>query len=257
MSKHKRRQHSQYNKNTEVTTQNNTKSEEKKRIPIYGGDRTSYVYFDCKFTNYSKNTTLMSIGFVDYSGNMFYAELTDYMKVDMNDLAKEYEKEMLNPAKNILDGNFWIMKGNRAEVSTQLLFWLSRIIGDDKDKRIQFVSDGTTPNFILLFDLLTNKKVNYEYTSIPPYISRVTYDINQDLATSISVSNTTDIPDKEYFKNYVPVMTASEVSRREFAIEIGEFDDSRIKDNKLTYNSPIVSALITRSIHQYIWALYE
>jgi hypothetical protein len=43
------------------------------------------VFFDCEFTGWHQNTTLISIGFIAESGQTFYAELTDYDKSQIDD----------------------------------------------------------------------------------------------------------------------------------------------------------------------------
>lgn len=47
--------------------------------------KTTKVFFDTEFTGLHKNTTLISIGLISECGKVFYAELTDYDRNQIND----------------------------------------------------------------------------------------------------------------------------------------------------------------------------
>lgn len=47
------------------------------------------IFFDCQFTGLHQHTTLISIGLVSECGKTFYAEFTDYDKLQVDDWIRE------------------------------------------------------------------------------------------------------------------------------------------------------------------------
>lgn len=43
------------------------------------------IFFDCEFTGFHQNTTLISIGLISEGGNTFYAEFTDYDTIQVDE----------------------------------------------------------------------------------------------------------------------------------------------------------------------------
>ena len=58
------------------------------------------IYYDAEFTGLHRNTGLISIGLVSYSGSYFYAEFTDYDKSQVTEWIQENVIDKL-PYKNI------------------------------------------------------------------------------------------------------------------------------------------------------------
>lgn len=92
------------------------------------------IYFDTEFTGLHKDTTLVSIGMISDTGETFYAELSDYAKLQVDDWLKcnvidklEY-KDYTTYFKNH-DGQklgSFIVKDNTEVVERKLRIWLSQ-----------------------------------------------------------------------------------------------------------------------------------
>lgn len=87
------------------------------------------IFFDCEFTGLHQNTTLISIGLVANNGQTFYAELTDYDKLQIDDWLREHVIEKMvgaagydEPARDV--NHFHI--GTSSEVAFWLCRWLSQ-----------------------------------------------------------------------------------------------------------------------------------
>lgn len=139
------------------------------------------VYFDTEFTGLHKDTTLISIGLILETGKQFYAELTDY---DVNQIDEWLEKNVMSNLllnnlgvnKNIeKDGNV-VVKGTKEFVRKHLHEWLDK----ELDGEIQFVSDVSHYDFVLLLDLLSANK--YNIFDVPDRISLSCVDLNNIIA---------------------------------------------------------------------------
>lgn len=64
------------------------------------------IFYDTEFTGLHKNTTLISIGMVAQTGKKFYAEITDYDRIQVNDWIRE------NVINNLLYRNTYLTCGN-------------------------------------------------------------------------------------------------------------------------------------------------
>lgn len=148
------------------------------------------VYFDTEFTGLHKNTDLISIGLIAENGKLFYAEITDYDKSQINDWLKE------NVIDNLLFGNnsgFKFYKNplivgskpnrliyhDKNTVRYELNQWLKRF-----DTDIQFVSDVCHYDMVLLIDLLADDAL-----SMNKKFSLSCNDINQEIAKGLGISD--------------------------------------------------------------------
>ena len=95
------------------------------------------------------------------------------------------------------------MKDSKINVSRKLNEWLKQVCPENEN--IQFVSDVSSYDFVLLVDLISGNSLD-----LPKNITPYCYDINQELANKLNISN----------------MEAFDLSREEFVksnnIELGE-----------------------------------
>lgn len=210
------------------------------------GDPKSFVYFDTEFTGLRKDTTLISIGLVDFSGRSFYAEFNDYDKNQVNKWIEENVIKNLrvlpqDGASDIVEGydDEYFMRGSKSDISIALLRWLQPIIDDGK--KIQFVSDVSHYDFVLLIDLLLDDP-NSTAMDLPKGISPTCIDINQDIAMHVFVS-----PDntKGRTTNDIAFDMDREKALSSMGLEVPEGD----KHNSL-YDAKVI-----RMIHQHLWNL--
>lgn len=143
------------------------------------------LFFDTEFTGLRKDTTLISIGIVSDDNRKFYAEFTDFNMNQCNSWIKE------NVLRNLYlpklsekmyktNGNVKEVVGNKAWVSACIKDWLSQF------DSIQFVSDVSHYDFVLLIDLLTNGGTALD---LPENISAVCHDLNMDIERHFHVSD--------------------------------------------------------------------
>lgn len=134
------------------------------------------LFFDTEFTGLYKDTELISIGLITETGENFYAEIIDYDKSKLdswlrtnviNNLLLKNESENYT---NILNNNIYI-KGTKKHVKESLLIWLNKF------RIVEWVSDVSSYDFVLLIDLLAGSALD-----MPDKLGSVCYDINQDIA---------------------------------------------------------------------------
>lgn len=109
------------------------------------------IFFDTEFTGLHKNTTLISIGLVSDMGKVFYAELVDYDKSQIDDWLKT------NVIKNLLYNdccefvqilqNRILMKCTKKKLKEELLTWLSQF------NKIEMWSDCLSYDWVLFNDI--------------------------------------------------------------------------------------------------------
>lgn len=127
------------------------------------------VYFDTEFTGLHKNTTLISIGIISENGRMFYAELNDYDRSQVDPWIqsnvidnlilsfpkKEGEDDYYvarrshdNPIGNSLYGSYSVMMvGNKLRVKHELERWFSQF------DEVEIWSDCLSYDWVLFVDL--------------------------------------------------------------------------------------------------------
>jgi hypothetical protein len=140
------------------------------------------IFFDTEFTGLHKGTTLISVGLIAENGKMFYAELTDYSKEQLNPWLAENVIANLkfNESVNFVreQGDSTEAKGDKKTIRKALRKWLEQFTD------VQFVSDVGHYDFILLIDLLGESAFDLPRNCCPTCI-----DINQDIARVKKVSN--------------------------------------------------------------------
>lgn len=144
------------------------------------------IFFDTEFTGLKKDTSLMTIGLIDENGRSIYAEIQDF---DRNGL-EDFIKDVIIPntislgegnPKNFLIKEFGqTILAKKETVRKEILKWLSVY----KEEEIQFVSDVSHYDFVLLIDLLYGHALN-----TPKNVSAVCHDINQDIAIYYNISD--------------------------------------------------------------------
>lgn len=142
------------------------------------------IFFDTEFTGLHKNTTLISIGLVSECGCTFYAELTDYDKAQCNEWINNnvvnnllYEEGFSNIECGFFNSSIRL-RGNKEKVHEYLNAWLEQF------ENIEFISDVSHYDFVLLIDLLCGNALNLPYG----VINAACHDINQDIAQYYKIS---------------------------------------------------------------------
>ena len=146
------------------------------------------VFFDCEFSGLHSGTTLISIGLMSEDNKMFYAELNDYDKSQVDPWIEEhviknllFEKNRFEPDRQFIPvfAENYCMLGNKEKVKQMLTKWLSQF------DSVQMWSDCLAYDWVLFnnvfgtaFDIPEN--VNY----IPQDICTLFYacDIDPDLS---------------------------------------------------------------------------
>ncbi len=176
------------------------------------------IYFDTEFTGLTKNTTLISIGLVDETGKSFYGELTSFNRSMCDDWIRKNVLANLTYGRSLKDKMLeHQVYGSKALVGEVLKEWLS------KYDEIQFVSDVSHYDFVLLIDLLTNGGSAFD---LPSNINPSCHDINQDIATHYKIS------EKEAFDK----------SREDIVQELCSADIDGVKHNAL-YDARVIKAI--------------
>ena len=165
------------------------------------------IFFDTEFTGLFKDTELISIGLVTSRNNKFYAEINDFNNSNLDKWIKDniISKLLYNDTDKtfIVKDNNISMKDSKINVSRKLNEWLKQVCPENEN--IQFVSDVSSYDFVLLVDLISGNSLD-----LPKNITPYCYDINQELANKLNISN----------------MEAFDLSREEFVksnnIELGE-----------------------------------
>ena len=216
--------------------------EQTNQIPITGGDSRCYVYFDTEFTGLRKDCELISIGLVNHEGSTFYAEFNDYDESKADSWIDENVYPNLTYPDTVKGEGVWTVTGTKEEVRTLLLEWLDKYV--PSNRVVQFVSDVSHYDFVLLVDLLTGGK---SATDLPKRISPCCLDINQDIATSMYRIVPEGEREEDFNRNFVPIAEAFNISREEvskdYVDEIGE-----VKKHNALYDAKVI-----RAIHRNMW----
>lgn len=142
------------------------------------------IFFDTEFTGLHKNTTLISIGLVDENNRSFYAEFTDYDKLQVDDWINEHVINNLvlapyyNPNHLFEKLGYMLIYGDKQYVKKSLEKWLS--VYDN----VEFVSDVCHYDMVLLIDLFGTA------FDLPKHINPACHDINQDIARYYELTET-------------------------------------------------------------------
>lgn len=130
--------------------------------------RDKELYFDMEFTGLHKNSTVISIGIVSDTNEMFYAELTDYDVTQCNSWIEKNVIANLVLENNTLPEFFNIktttIKGTREEVRKEFYKWVDNVYGKKKDDKdlITIFSDCLAYDWVLFIDLFYDTALNLD-----------------------------------------------------------------------------------------------
>jgi hypothetical protein len=107
------------------------------------------LFFDTEFTGLHKNTTLISIGIVAESGELFYAEFDDYDKSQIDDWLQENVIKNLVLRQYSYKTNFerQTVRGNKEGVKEHLEKWIAQF------GQVEMWSDCLSYDWVLFCDL--------------------------------------------------------------------------------------------------------
>lgn len=107
--------------------------------------KTTKVFFDTEFTGLHQKTTLISIGLISECGKTFYAELTDYDKLQVDNWIQQnvIDKLILSENDNVADNDEWRLLGSTVRVKEALFSWLSQF------EKVEMWSDCLAYDWVL------------------------------------------------------------------------------------------------------------
>ena len=127
------------------------------------------VYFDCEFTELSRQGQLISIGFTDDHKHQFYAEFNDFDKDNLNEFIKSNVIPALRYDINTTDEKLEVysnegvhnilMKGNKNQIRDKLNEWFKELIlynyeTNGNEDQIQFYTDCYAYDWMLFSELM-------------------------------------------------------------------------------------------------------
>lgn len=125
------------------------------------------IFFDTEFTGLHQKTTLISIGLISECGKKFYAEFTDYDKIQVDDWLREnvISKLFLSVMDNNASLEDWRIIGNSKQIKDALERWL------DQFESVEMWSDCLSYDWVLFCQLWGHA------FSIPKNIYYIPFDI--------------------------------------------------------------------------------
>lgn len=158
--------------------------------------KVKILYFNFEFTGLHKNTTPISLGIVDDSGeNTFYAEFNDY---DTTQLDKWLKENVIDKLRyNAVNYNYgelgktlsgkatYFIKGDTKYIKKTLIDWLKTF--DEYDKIVLW-SDVGYFDGVLFVDIFGHsfelpKKLDYQFRDLATYIESQGYDLDKFVRT--------------------------------------------------------------------------
>lgn len=113
------------------------------------------IYFDTEFTGLNLPTTLISIGLISEDGRYFYAEFTDYDKLQVEPWVQKnvIDNLYIDKPGTLLDGKgSFETKGNSKLIKADLGLFFEQF------ESVELISDGAIPHdYILIKELFDNK----------------------------------------------------------------------------------------------------
>ena len=200
------------------------------------------IYFDTEFTGLHKGTNLISIGLISDDDRTFYAEFVDYDKTQCNDWINENviknlkfklpeqnedyyyvaTRDKRNTKGNDLYNGYSVeMQGTKEMIMNELIMWFNQF------NTVELVSDVCHYDMVLLIDIFGTA------FDLPNNVSASCYDINQDIAKYLNVSQS----------------KAFDKSREEFLFEESGYELQECKHNSL-YDAKVIK-LIYSLINKY------
>lgn len=201
-----------------------------------------FVCFDTEFTGLRKDTSLISIGMIDNVGRTLYIEIEDYDKNQIDEWTeKNVISNLIHPEINKRNKYEWVISCKKNEAYKYILSWLKPIVRDG-DRYIQFVSDVSHYDMVLLLDLLIPE--GKTAIDIPSYISPYCIDINQEISLLLGITA------KEAF----------DINRENFVYDILSQSDDPFRFNFLNnakkHNS-LFDARVIKYIHDMFITRYK
>lgn len=176
------------------------------------------LFFDTEFTGLQKDTTLISIGIIADDSKIFYAEFNDYNKDQVNDWIQENIIKNFENPKFKKNGMETKMIGDKETIKKELTLWLKQF------KDIELISDVCHYDMVLFIDIFGTA------FDLPKHVCPVCYDINQDIARYLNISQA----------------KAFDINREDLAYEKDDIIMDKVKHNALW------DALVIRDIYNKI-----
>lgn len=125
------------------------------------------VFFDTEITGLHQNTTLISIGLVAETGQTFYAELTDYDALQVDDWIREnvINKLVLSTFDNTASLQEWKLKADKQTVKYGLIKWFEQF------DEVEMWSDCLSYDWVLFCQIFGH------VFNIPKHIYYIPFDI--------------------------------------------------------------------------------
>lgn len=112
------------------------------------------IFLDTEFTGLHQGTTLISIGLAADNGDLFYAELTDYDKSQLNEWLRIHVLPQLSGnlrvGKNARVQDSMFVRGDRLDIGRVLRNWFARFGGKDS---VEIWADVLAWDWVLFCDL--------------------------------------------------------------------------------------------------------
>lgn len=156
------------------------------------------VFFDTEFNGLQKETDLISIGLCVDGDDFFYGEI-NYSDLDTDPWIKENVISKLLHRNKVISKTQVFIYDNKEVIRKNLRNWINDIKEEYHADFIQFVSDCSSYDFVLLVDLLSDTLKN-QAISLPDYISPYCHDINQDITEMLKVKWHDSITDYNSFE---------------------------------------------------------
>ncbi|MCC7507110.1 MAG: 3'-5' exoribonuclease [Saprospiraceae bacterium] len=117
-------------------------------------EQTTRIFLDAEFTGLHQHSTLLSLGLAASSGELFYAELTDYAPEQINPWLKDNVMPLLSgnlpPSDQVTLGPFVLCAGDKAGVSSALRQWLGQFGGKNS---VEIWADVLAWDWVLFCEL--------------------------------------------------------------------------------------------------------
>lgn len=128
------------------------------------------IFFDTEFTGLHADTTLISIGMASDCGKVFYAELTDYDQLQVDDWLQKnvIDNLVFNNEEPFVNefGSILFVKGSSELVRKELLRWLNQF------GKVELWSD------VCHYDMVLFQGIFGGAFSVPEHVDYICYDIS-------------------------------------------------------------------------------
>lgn len=147
------------------------------------------IYFDSEFTGLHKNTSLISVGFVSENGKMFYAELTDYDKSQVDPwIQKNVINNLFITTQYTPFDGLTLYRGNLIGLKHSLIDWLKQF------GKVDMWSDCLAYDWVLFNNIFGTA------FDIPKTVYYIPYDI----CTAFKINGIDpDVSREEYAKDWL------------------------------------------------------